>query len=56
MQPDDIITKIGAADVTDLQGMTDALRDHKPGDEVDVVVLRGGQPVTLKVTLGTRGG
>lgn len=56
LQRDDIITRIGAADVTDLQGMTDALRDHKPGDEVDVVVLRGGQPVTLKVTLGTRGG
>jgi hypothetical protein len=56
LQRDDIITKIGAADVTDLQGMTDALREHKPGDVVDIVVLRGGQPVTLKVTLGTRGG
>jgi Zn-dependent M28 family amino/carboxypeptidase len=56
MQRDDIITKIGAADVTDLQGMTDALREHKPGDVVDILVLRDGQPVTLKVTLGTRGG
>jgi Zn-dependent M28 family amino/carboxypeptidase len=56
MQRDDIITKIGDADVLDLQGMTDALRVHKPGDVVDVVVLRGGQPVTLKVTLGSRGG
>jgi len=56
MQRDDIITKIGDADVADLQGMTDALRLHKPGDVVDIVVLRGGQPVTLKVTLGSRGG
>ena len=56
MQRDDIITKIGDADVLDLQGMTDALRVHKPGDVVDIVVLRGGQPVTLKVTLGSRGG
>jgi Zn-dependent M28 family amino/carboxypeptidase len=56
LQRDDIITKIGDADVLDLQGMTDALRVHKPGDVVDIVVLRGGQPVTLKVTLGSRGG
>ena len=34
--------------------MTDALRAHKPGDVVDVQVLRGGERVSLKVTLGSR--
>jgi hypothetical protein len=56
MLRDDVIRRIGEKPVDDLQGMTDALRDHKPGDVVDVVVERDGQPVTLKVTLGTRGG
>ena len=50
----DIIVGLGTHDVADLQGMTDALRAHKPGDVVDVQVLRGGERVTLKVTLGSR--
>jgi len=29
---------------------------HKPGDAVDVVILRDGQRLTLHVTLGARGG
>jgi hypothetical protein len=52
----DIIIRIGAHEVPDLQGMTDALRTYKPGEEVEIVVRRDGQPVTLKVTLGRRGG
>ena len=50
----DVIVGLGTHDVADLQGMTDALRAHKPGDVVDVQVLRGGERVTLKVTLGSR--
>lgn len=56
LQRDDIITRIGDAEVNDLQGMTDALRAHKPGDVVPIVVQRNGAPVTLSVTLGSRGG
>ena len=40
----------------DLQAMTDALRAHAPGDVVEVAVRRNGELVTLKVTLGRRGG
>lgn len=50
----DIIIGIGAHDVADLQGMTDALRACKPGDEVDVRVIRGTDTLTLRVTLGSR--
>ncbi len=50
----DIIVGLGTHDVADLQGMTDALRTHRPGDVVDVQVLRGGERLTLKVTLGSR--
>ncbi|HEU5322922.1 MAG TPA: PDZ domain-containing protein, partial [Methylomirabilota bacterium] len=56
LRGDDIITRIGAMDVTDLQAMTEALRSHQPGDTVDIVVRRGEGTTTLRATLGARGG
>ena len=54
LQRDDVITRIGDMQITDLQAMTDALRAHKPGDVVPVTVQRDGKPLTVTVTLGTR--
>lgn len=51
----DIITSIGGHAVPDLQGMTDALRQHKPGDVVEVRFLRDGVEQSVTATLGTRG-
>jgi peptidase M28-like protein/PDZ domain-containing protein len=56
LRGDDIITRIGSAEIPDLQAMTEALRAHQPGDTVDIVVRRGGGLTTLRATLGTRGG
>ncbi|MEO7986816.1 MAG: M28 family peptidase [Gemmatimonadales bacterium] len=56
LQGDDVITRIGSADVTDLQAMTDALRSHQPGDTVDIVFRRGERITTVRATLGVRGG
>ena len=50
----DIVVGMGTHDVADLQGLTDALRAHKPGDTVPLRVIRDGKPLTLEVTLGTR--
>jgi hypothetical protein len=50
----DVIIGIGAHDVADLQGMTDALRAHRPGDTVAVRFLRGSETITIQVTLGDR--
>lgn len=50
----DVIVRMGEMDVADLQGLTDALRAHQPGDVVPVTVLREGQSVTVTVTLGSR--
>jgi hypothetical protein len=52
----DIIVRMGEMDVHDLQGLTNALRAHKPGDTVPIVLLRDGQRLTVTATLGTRGG
>jgi hypothetical protein len=52
----DVLVRLGDDEVHDLQGMTNALRAHKPGDTVRVDVLRDGARLTLTATLGTRGG
>ena len=56
LQRDDIITRIGNMEVPDLQTMTDALRSHRPGDVVEIRIMRDGVEQRLKATLGTRGG
>jgi peptidase M28-like protein/PDZ domain-containing protein len=51
----DVIIEFGGAPVKDLFEYSNALYSHRPGDEVAVVVLRGGQRLTLQVKLGKRG-
>ena len=55
IKPGDIIVEFAGKPVKDLYAYTDALYAQKPGDTVDVVVLRGTERVTVKVTLGKRG-
>jgi membrane-associated protease RseP (regulator of RpoE activity) len=56
LRGDDIITRIGGTETPDLQAMTDALRSHKPGEVVEILVRRGATVTTLQATLGVRGG
>lgn len=51
----DRIVEIGGTRIENLYDMTYALQDHKPGDTVDVVVVRNGARTTLRATLSTRG-
>ena len=48
----DLIIRIGESAVTGLDDFDSALRKHKGGETVPVVVKRGEQEVTLDVTLG----
>ena len=50
----DVIVEFAGREVGDLYAYTYALRDHAPGDRVEIVVLRGGERVTLSVVLGER--
>ncbi len=50
----DIIIKFDGKDVKTYEDMTTALYKRKVGDKVDVVVKRGEEELTLKVTLGKR--
>jgi hypothetical protein len=56
LRGDDIITRIGQTEVPDLQAMTDALRSHRPGETVEILIRRGTGTTRLRATLGTRGG
>ena len=47
----DLIVRLGGSAVTNLDDFDSALRKHKGGDAVPVVVVRGGVEVTLEVTL-----
>ena len=50
----DRIVEMGGTKIANLYDMTFALQDHKPGETIDVVIVRGGKPLTLRATLGDR--
>ena len=54
LQAGDILVELGGKEISDLYAYTYALREHMPGDEVTVVVLRAGERVTLTAVLGSR--
>jgi Tol biopolymer transport system component len=52
----DRIVEMAGTKIENLYDMTFALQDHKPGETIDVVVVRNGERVTLRATLGERRG
>jgi aminopeptidase YwaD len=51
----DIIIKLAEMKIQNLEDLTAALRSKKPGDSVEITVLRNSQRLTLKATLRARG-
>ncbi len=50
----DIMIKFGDAEINNLYDYTAALGNYKPGQEVEVMVKRGEEKITVKVMLGTK--
>jgi hypothetical protein len=50
----DVIVGFGGKEITDLYAYTYALREHKPGDQVEVEILRNGERLIFPVVLGSR--
>lgn len=50
----DLVVSIAGTRIENLYDMTYALQDHRPGQTVEVSVVRGGETVTFRVTLGDR--
>jgi len=51
LKSDDIIIKFGEKSVKNLQDLTYILREFKPNDEVEVIVIRDGKELVFKVKL-----
>ncbi|HEX5996207.1 MAG TPA: trypsin-like peptidase domain-containing protein [Jiangellales bacterium] len=49
----DIVTHINDRLVTDAESLIAAVRSYRPGDEVELTVVRDGETITLPVTLGS---
>lgn len=54
LQAEDIIIKFGSKDVKNIYDYMYAMGEFKPGEEAEVIVLRGKETVTLKIVLGSR--
>jgi hypothetical protein len=50
----DILIRLGEHEIDDLYALTAALERLRPGDAVAAVVVRGGEPLTLQVVIGSR--
>jgi S1-C subfamily serine protease len=50
----DILTMADGMKISTLADLYSALEDNKPGDQVEVEVLRAGKPVRLRLTLANR--
>jgi len=54
LESGDVIVRIGDRGIETSQDVVNAVRDHDPGDQVDVVANRDGEEVTASVTLAER--
>lgn len=52
VQSDDVITSIGGEQVDRALDLEKALLGHRPGDEIDIEVRRGDEPIKLSMVLG----
>ena len=52
LRPGDVITKVDDIDVTDPQSLTDAVRQHQPGEKIAITFSRDGKVQKDSVVLG----
>ena len=50
----DIITKLEGKSISTIEDLVNVINGQKPGDELEVTVLRGGNEKNITVTLGNR--
>ena len=50
----DVIVEVDGTEIKHMEDVSRVVRRHRPGDKVDVVVVRDGKEQTISVTLGDR--
>ncbi len=53
LQEDDVVVRIGDAEVASADDLVKAVRSHEPDDRVEVEIVRGERRLTVDVVLGT---
>ena len=56
LEKGDVVTELDGTRVTDGIALIVAIRSHRPGDEVDLLLTRGDDELTITVTLGSEVG
>jgi hypothetical protein len=54
LKAQDVLVRFAGKEIANLMDFTYMLRTHKPGETVDVTVLRDGKPLEVRVTLEVR--
>lgn len=54
LQAGDIVIAVDDDTIDGASGLVAAIRDHQPGDEIEITVLRSGSELTLAATLAER--
>jgi S1-C subfamily serine protease len=54
VQPGDILVRIGDRKVTEVEDAFAELREHRPGERIELELLRDGKRQTVTVTLARR--
>ncbi len=52
LQPGDIITALDGTELNTVEDLLGALREHSPGDQVSITIMRDGNERQLDITLG----
>lgn len=52
--PGDVVIDVDGSPINGMTGLVAAIRDREPGDQVEIVVVRDGETVTLTATLAVR--
>ena len=55
LQSDDRIVRMAGVEIRNLFDMTFVLREHRPGEVIEIEVQRGSERFTTAATLGRRG-
>ncbi len=56
VKPGDVIVRFDGKPISTVYDYTSVLGNYKPGDKIDLVVVRDGKETTLKIELGSRPG
>ncbi len=54
LRPNDVVTSFAGEGIESMDDLVVAIREHRVGEQVELVVVRDGQRVTLQATLGDK--